>query len=65
MIDHDGLAWMISVTFVSGLAISGFWSWLLVLQLRETRREVQRLFTATAGMVHQETAKLLQAIEHR
>jgi hypothetical protein len=39
MIDHHGLAWMIAATFVSGLAISGFWSWLLVRQLQEMRRE--------------------------
>jgi hypothetical protein len=63
MTDHQGLAWMLWFTFITGLFVSGFWSWILVLQLRETRKEVQRLFTATAGMVHQETERVLRAVE--
>ena len=59
--EHAALAWLIvlqSLIGVLGLIVLG-------LQLREARRETQRLFTATAGMVHQETEKILLALGRR
>ena len=58
MTEHEGLGWLIIVAIVVGLGGLG----LLGLQLREARRETQRLWTATAGMVHQESEKILESV---
>ena len=61
MTEHEGLGWLIIIGGV--IQLSGLF--LLGLQLREARRETQRLFTATAGMVHQEAQKILADLERR
>jgi hypothetical protein len=61
MSEHD---W-IQVLTVASLVFSTLYSGALLLVLLSVRRETRRLFIATAGMVHQETTKLLEAIERR
>jgi hypothetical protein len=61
MSEHAALAWLIVLqTIIGGVCVI-----ILGLQLREARQETARLFTATAGMVHQEAEKILAAMQHR
>ena len=62
MTEHEGLARLIVLGISVWIIIGGAGLVILGLQLREARRETVRLFTATAGMVHQEAEKLMQAV---
>jgi hypothetical protein len=61
MSPYEGLAVLIIVQTVVGLVGLS----ILGLQLREARRDTARLWTATAGMVHQEAEKILDAMRRQ
>jgi hypothetical protein len=65
MSPYEGLAVLIILQTVVGLVGLGILGLLLGLQLREARRETARLWTATAGMVHQEAEKILDAVRRK
>ena len=61
MTEHEGLGLLIII----GTLLEFGALFIIGLQLREARRETARLFTATAGMVHQEADKILEAMRQR
>ena len=62
MTEHENLAWLLIVGTVLELCGLGVVIGVAILQIRAARKEAREFFTAVAGMVHQEAARVITEI---